>query len=107
MIRQETSQNNEVHQIRPEPAPGSSTPQDEELLSDFPEQDAQATKLNSRDVPNLFYHSKQSYVDELSGEDHVNMVLVEFLEAIARLADKVGEAAGLHPMVKRNKEILE
>lgn len=28
-------------------------------------------------------------VDELSSEDHVNMSLVEFLEALARVADKV------------------
>ena len=48
----------------------------------------------------------QSYVDELSAEDHVNMQLVEFLEAIARVAEKAGDAAGLEADVHRNKQIV-
>ena len=45
-------------------------------------------KLNARDVPVIFYQSMMTRVDELSEESHINMSFVEFLEAIARIADK-------------------
>ena len=45
-------------------------------------------KLNARDVPVIFYQSMMTRVDELSEESHINMSLVEFFEAISRIADK-------------------
>jgi hypothetical protein len=46
------------------------------------------SELYSRDVPNIFFRSMMSRVDTLSAERHINMTFVEFLEALARIADK-------------------
>ena len=59
--------------------------------------------LYSRDIPNIFYQSMQTRVDELSQDKHVNMVYVEYLDAVARVADK----AGLDQEAERNIQILK
>ena len=50
-------------------------------------------------------------VDELSSEQHVNMTLVEFLEALARLADKMDFGAQIRAAnalrISRRRETLK
>ena len=54
-------------------------------------------------MPNIFFRSMMSRVDTLSAERHINMTFVEFLEALARIADKANLGAGRIP---RNPEFL-
>lgn len=44
--------------------------------------------LQINDVPIIFFTSLMSRINELSASKHANMTLVEFLEALARIADK-------------------
>ena len=48
----------------------------------------------------------ESRIDELSQEDHINMRKVEFYEAIARVADRAGEAAGLDEIVENSLRMI-
>ena len=45
------------------------------------------SNLYSRDLPNIFNISMMTRIDELSESKHTMMTFVEFLEAIARIAD--------------------
>ena len=65
-------------------------------LSSSPSRIIDSGTLFSRDVPNIYFTSLMTRVDELSAEKHINMQLVEFIEALARIADK----ANLEPQIR-------
>ena len=49
---------------------------------------AESGLISSREIPIMFFQSIMTSVDELSTEKHLNMSEVEFIEAVARLADR-------------------
>ena len=59
--------------------------------------------LFSRDVPNIYFTSLMTRVDELSSEKHINMQLVEFIEALARIADK----ANFEPQIRAQNTLRQ
>lgn len=44
--------------------------------------------LGAREIGQLFNLSIQTYIDEINSDQHLHMKIIEFWEALARLADK-------------------
>jgi len=50
--------------------------------------DFEGEKPSEKELRLVYYLSLQTQVDELYHTNHLNMVLIEFKEALARLADR-------------------
>jgi len=56
-------------------------------------------QFGAREISQLFGISMQTHVDEIYSNAHMDMKFIEFVEAVARVADKALE-------IKRKKEVL-
>ena len=56
--------------------------------------------FGAREIGTYFNLSKQTQVDEISRNKHLELIFVEFLEAVARVADKSGHAAEMGSLDK-------
>ena len=62
------------------------------MLSEFTEcilnTDCLSSNFLARHISNIFNLSMMTQVDEISQDRHLNMLFIEFLEAVVRVADK-------------------
>ena len=58
------------------------------VVEDKTNKSSESGLISSREIPIMFFQSMMTRVDELSTEQHLNMSEVEFIEAVARLADR-------------------